>query len=66
MSDIIINLPAIRKALNLTQTQLAVLAGVDLSTVWRWENHGVPTRGPAKAFIDRLASDASKIAERAA
>ena len=53
-----INIPAIRKALNLTQTQLAELAGVNLSTVWRWENSGVPNRGAARAFLDKLNEDA--------
>ncbi|KAB2725430.1 helix-turn-helix transcriptional regulator [Brucella intermedia] len=60
MENANIDLPAIRRILKLTQTQLAEMAGVNLSTVWRWENEGVPTRGPAKAFIDRLASDATK------
>ncbi|PWL17418.1 transcriptional regulator [Falsochrobactrum shanghaiense] len=59
MENANIDLPAIRRALKLTQTQLAQMAGVNLSTVWRWENEGLPTRGPAKAFIDRLALDAS-------
>jgi DNA-binding transcriptional regulator YiaG len=60
MTNANIDLPAIRRTLKLTQTQLAEMAGVNLSTVWRWENEGVPTRGPAKAFIDRLAIDAKK------
>ncbi|CAN7518712.1 helix-turn-helix domain-containing protein [Brucella pseudogrignonensis] len=60
MTNANIDLPAIRRTLKLTQTQLAEMAGVNLSTVWRWENEGVPTRGPAKAFIDRLAIDATK------
>ncbi|RRY22281.1 XRE family transcriptional regulator [Brucella anthropi] len=60
MKNANIDLPAIRRTLKLTQTQLAEMAGVNLSTVWRWENEGVPTRGPAKAFIDRLASDATE------
>jgi len=58
MTNANIDLPAIRRTLKLTQTQLAEMAGVNLSTVWRWENEGLPTRGPAKAFIDRLATDA--------
>ena len=60
MKNANIDLPAIRRSLKLTQTQLAEMAGVNLSTVWRWENEGLPTRGPAKAFIDRLAIDATK------
>ena len=56
-----LDLPAIRKKLKMTQADLARAAGVDVSTVWRWENEGVPERGPARAFLDRLASDAEKI-----
>jgi len=62
MKNANIDLPAIRRTLKLTQTQLAEMAGVNLSTVWRWENEGLPTRGPAKAFIDRLANDAVSVA----
>lgn len=61
MKNANIDLPAIRRTLKLTQTQLAEMAGVNLSTVWRWENEGLPTRGPAKAFIDRLATDAISV-----
>ncbi|QTN02421.1 helix-turn-helix domain-containing protein [Ochrobactrum sp. EEELCW01] len=61
MKNANIDLPAIRRTLKLTQTQLAEMAGVNLSTVWRWENEGLPTRGPAKAFIDRLAIDAISV-----
>ena len=60
MQNAQIDLPAIRRTLNMTQADLAKEAGVNLSTVWRWENEGLPTRGPAKAFIDRLALDAAK------
>lgn len=56
-----IDLPAIRKALGLTQEALAEQAGVNLSTVWRWENEGIPKRGPARAFIERLAADAKRV-----
>jgi transcriptional regulator with XRE-family HTH domain len=59
MSDDL-DLPALRKKLNLTQADLAKAAGVDVSTVWRWENDGVPSRGPARAFLDRLVEDARK------
>ena len=58
MSETVLDIPAIRKALNLTQSQLADMAGVNLSTVWRWENDGVPKRGPARALLDRLKSEA--------
>lgn len=58
MSETPLDIPAIRKALNLTQSQLADMAGVNLSTVWRWENDGVPKRGPARALLDRLKVEA--------
>ena len=58
MSETRLDIPAIRKALNLTQSQLADMAGVNLSTVWRWENDGVPKRGPARALLDRLKVEA--------
>lgn len=64
-----LDLPVLRAALGLTQSELAEKAGVNVATVWRWENEGVPKRGPARAFLDRLAMDASGIApspERAA
>lgn len=54
MSEAQLDIPAIRKALSLTQSQLADMAGVNLSTVWRWENDGIPKRGPARALLDRL------------
>lgn len=62
MQNEILDLPAIRKVLDLTQADLAKRAGVDVSTVWRWENEGVPRRGPARAFLDRLADDAKRAA----
>lgn len=40
----------IRKQLNLTQRELAEEIGVNLSTVWRWEN-GTPPRGPARTLL---------------
>ncbi len=55
-----IDIPAIREKLKLTQAQLATMAGVDVATVWRWENEGVPQRGPARAFLQRLQKDAAK------
>ncbi len=57
-----IDIPAIREKLGLTQVELASKAGVDVSTVWRWENDGVPKRGPARAFLERLAEDAKAAA----
>ena len=58
--DTELDVTAIRKTLALTQADLAKQAGVDVSTVWRWENEGVPSRGPARAFLDRLAEDAKR------
>lgn len=49
---------AIRFRLGLTQTELAERARVDLATVWRWENEGVPTRGVARAYLEGLAREA--------
>lgn len=60
-----IDLPAVRETLSLTQADLARKAGVDVSTVWRWENEGIPKRGPARAFLDRLAADAAEKAKAA-
>ena len=62
----VLDLPAIRKKLKLTQADLAKQAGVDVSTVWRWENEGVPERGSARAFLDRLAADADRAAPQQA
>jgi transcriptional regulator with XRE-family HTH domain len=59
-----IDLPKLRETLGLTQADLAGQAGVDVATVWRWEKNGIPKRGSARAFIERLAQDAE--AKRAA
>lgn len=53
-----IDLPDIRAKLKLTQAALAEKAGVNITTVWRWENEGIPEKGPARAFLERLAADA--------
>lgn len=63
----LLDLASIRADLELTQAELAAQAGVDVATIWRWENDGIPKRGPAKAFIERLAKDAAAArAKRAA
>ena len=54
-----IHLPTIRADLGITQAELAQRAGVNITTVWRWENEGIPTKGPARAFLERLAADAA-------
>lgn len=56
-----LHIPTIRKALKLTQADLAAQAGVNIATVWRWENEGIPEKGPARAFLERLASDVEKL-----
>ncbi len=61
MNEAPLHIPTIRKTLNLTQSQLADMAGVNLSTVWRWENEGIPKRGPARALLDRLYLEALRI-----
>lgn len=62
----IIDIASIRSTLGLTQAELAAQAGVDVATIWRWENNGIPKRGPARAFIERLAKDAQAKPKRAA
>lgn len=53
-----LDIPAIRALHGLTQQGLADLAGVNLSTVWRWEN-GNPPKGTAKALLLRLRDEAT-------
>lgn len=55
-----IDIPAIRETLGLTQSDLATRAGVDVATVWRWENRGVPKRGSARAFLEQIALEAQR------
>lgn len=64
MNDESLDIPAIRAAHGLTQQGLAEMAGVNLSTVWRWEN-GKPPRGPARKLLQVLASDVSPSKEKA-
>lgn len=52
-----LDIPAIRAAHKLTQQGLADMAGVNLSTVWRWEN-GNPPKGAARALLLRLRDEA--------
>lgn len=52
------DLKTLRKKLNLTQPQLAEKIGVNLATIWRWENEGIPQRGPARAYLSKLAEEA--------
>ena len=47
----------LRKKLKLSRSELAKRAGVNVSTVCRWETKGIPRRGSARAFIERLLAD---------
>ena len=49
-----INLTTLQMRLGVNRSELAKLAGVDVSTVWRWEHVGIPKRGPARAFLEQL------------
>ncbi len=63
MSDI--DVKKIRADMGITQKELADLAGVNLSTVWRWEN-GSPPRGPALRFLENLGASSPKEKDAAA
>ena len=53
-----INLKKVREQLGLKRRELAEMAGVDLSTICRWELNGVPKGGLARVFIEQLAEKA--------
>jgi DNA-binding transcriptional regulator YiaG len=57
-----IDIPKIRETLKLSRAMLAERLGVDVSTISRWERFGIPERGPAGAFLQRLAADAAVVA----
>lgn len=61
-----IDVQALRAKLKLTQVGLAEKAQVDVTTVWRWENEGVPERGPARAFLELLAEQADALPDHSA
>ncbi len=48
-----LNLKQLRSARGWTQQQMADFFGVDKATIWRWENEGVPKRGPSRKAIER-------------
>lgn len=50
-----IDVKTIRKHLEWTRAKLADEAGVNVSTVCRWENGNIPTRGTAKTLLEKLA-----------
>ncbi len=62
MSDI--DVKQIRHERGITQRELADLVGVNLSTVWRWEN-GQPPRGTARALLAQLSSEPAPSREEA-
>lgn len=53
MSSDELDIKAIRATHKLTQQELADRLGVNLSTVWRWEN-GCRVTGPARAYIEQM------------
>lgn len=50
---------AIRLKLGMSQVQLAEHLQVNIATIWRWENDGVPAKGAARGIINRLAKEAA-------
>ncbi len=48
-----IDLKQLRKIRNWTQEEMGAHFGVDKSTVWRWENEGIPDRGVTRKAIER-------------
>ncbi len=46
-----------RKRLRMTQGELAAHFGVNLATIWRWENNGVPENGLAAKSLDAWIED---------
>jgi DNA-binding transcriptional regulator YiaG len=48
------DLKVFRERRGLTQQDVAHQLGVDASTVWRWENWGLPGRGLALRELDRF------------
>lgn len=47
------NIKALREARNWTRQEMANYFGVNLTTILRWENNGIPMRGPARRAIER-------------
>ena len=52
-----INVKKLRTRLNLTQTALADLVGVNQSTIARIENDGRPPSKPVLKLLEQIASD---------
>lgn len=51
--DAQIDITALRKVKGWTQDDMATHFGVNKSTVWRWENEGIPARGVTRKAIER-------------
>lgn len=47
-----IDIKSLRKSLNITRADLAAEFGVDISTVCRWENEGLPDRGTSRKAVE--------------
>lgn len=52
-----VDIKALREARGWTQQEMADAIGVNLSTIWRWENVR-PPRGAARKLIEAMASRA--------
>jgi DNA-binding XRE family transcriptional regulator len=48
-----IDIKELRRRRNWTQDDMGQFFGVDKSTVWRWENEGIPSRGATRKAIER-------------
>lgn len=49
----IIGIKKLRESRGWTQDDMAKHFGVDKATIWRWENKGIPERGPSRKAIER-------------
>lgn len=52
----------LRNDLKLNRVAFAEKAGVDVSTISRWETKGVPSKGPARAILEHIAKEAAEVA----
>lgn len=48
-----LNIRQLREARNWTRQEMANYFGVNLTTILRWENNGIPSRGVARRAIER-------------
>lgn len=46
-----------RKRLGLSQAELGRHFGVNIATIWRWENEGVPSQGAASGAVAKWVAD---------